>query len=512
MAAKSFLGAGYGALLVLAMVLLGSIHLKSTPALWWDEGWTLCDARNWVELGHYGCLIAGEPGPSTLSAAFPVVAPVALSFRLFGVGIWQARMVGLLYTAGAVALLYYLTDRLFKRPVAIATLVILLLMPHAHLHPVFMGKQVLAETPSLFFLLAGYTFFFLTLRKSPWFLPLALLFWGVALKTKAQVTPFWVVSLVAPLAVALFRRRWRAIALLAVGLLGSLLAAQGVLAGQRYLLSGHMLSRAPVSGLYGVTALVQVGAVRWGALAFVLLYGLPTLLGLGYGAREWKRSLSKSAPNDAAQVLRLMLLSLAGSWFAWYVLLSAGWPRYLFPATFVGSPFAASALYDLTGGFRFLSVLNQGASALREKGSWHKVRQVTGVVLIMAMVSLTIVGAVIFYGSYFGKGDTSVLQVTRFFNTATPADTLIETFDSELFLLLDRPYHYPPAQLTVALIRREYLGQDLPFEYDPLAADPDYLVVGPFSRWWRLYEPIIEAGAFRLHQTTGLYEIYERVR
>jgi hypothetical protein len=36
--------------------------------------------------------------------------------------------------------------------------------------------------------------------------------------------------------------------------------------------------------------------------------------------------------------------------------------------------------------------------------------------------------------------------------------------------------------------------------------------VGSFSRWWRLYEPVIEAGAFRLHHTTGLYEIYERVR
>ena len=102
--------------------------------------------------------------------------------------------------------------------------------------------------------------------------------------------------------------------------------------------------------------------------------------------------------------------------------------------------------------------------------------------------------------------------MTRFFNTATPADTLIETFDSELFLLLDRPYHHPPAQLSVALIRRAYLGQDAPAEYDPLTADPDYLVVGPFSRWWGLYEPVIEAGAFRLQHTAGLYEVYERVR
>ncbi len=104
------------------------------------------------------------------------------------------------------------------------------------------------------------------------------------------------------------------------------------------------------------------------------------------------------------------------------------------------------------------------------------------------------------------------MQVTQFFNTATPADALIETYDAELFLFLDRPYHYPPAQLSVELIRRNSFDPCVPINYDPLAADPDYLVIGPFSRGWQLYEPILEAGAFRLTRTYGHYEVYERVR
>ena len=49
-------------------------------------------------------------------------------------------------------------------------------------------------------------------------------------------------------------------------------------------------------------------------------------------------------------------------------------------------------------------------------------------------------------------------------------------------------------------------------DYNPLAADPDYLVVGPFMRDWRLYDPVLATGAFRLLQRYGDYEVYERVR
>ena len=62
----------------------GLIHIESFPPLWFDEGWTVCVARTWVELGHYGCLFKGEPAPPSLAAHFPVVASVAAGFALFG--------------------------------------------------------------------------------------------------------------------------------------------------------------------------------------------------------------------------------------------------------------------------------------------------------------------------------------------------------------------------------------------------------------------------------------------
>lgn len=109
---------------------------------------------------HYGCLLRGEPAPPALAAHFPVVVSVAASFKLFGIGMWQARSVDLLYTFGALLLLYVVARRIYSRPVAIAALVLLILVPVKWpIHPLYVGRQVLGEMPMLCFLLAGYACF-----------------------------------------------------------------------------------------------------------------------------------------------------------------------------------------------------------------------------------------------------------------------------------------------------------------------------------------------------------------
>ena len=278
--------------------------------------------------------------------------------------------------------------------------------------------------------------------------------------------------------------------------------------GKERLLSGHTVPREAVSGLYAVTALVLDASVRLSVLRFVLVVGLPLGLGIGYATWKWVRNYRKSDLNDSVELVRMMLLVLAGSWFAWYALLSIGWVRYLFPAAFIGSLFVASLLHDLTNGYNLSSTIKAAALALREKQFQELAKSVTGLSFLVVMVLF----ALLFFGNYLGEGDASVVQASRFLNTSTPSDALIETYDSELFLLLDRPYHYPPAQVHVDLNRRAFLGQDVSIDYDALAADPGFLVVGPFSRMWRLYEPILRTGAFRLVQTYGPYEVYERVR
>ena len=507
-AMKGFVCAGAGALLVVALFLAGTINLERTPPLWWDEGWTLTVARTWVESGHYGRLLDGKPASPGLAAAFPVIAPIALSFRLLGVGVWQGRLVGVFFTLGALALIFYLACRLYDRSVAIWTLAVLLLM--SPLHPVVAGRQALGEMPALFYLLAGYASFLLALRKSPWFLPAAVGLWAIALNTKAQVLPFWMVSLLFPLSAMLLRRRWSVARLLFIGLLSSLIASRLLLWLQQVLLQGRTVPVSPIHGLYDVTALVPVLSLRLHALVVSLVVGLPAALGLCYAAFKFIWDRDKASLGVDLDVVRLALLALVGSWFAWYVLLSVGWPRYLFPATFIGSIFAAAMLRDLTDRFSLSSTITHGGYARRYLRS---IRQNASALLATVLIGLTFgVTMKALHRAYAVGADASVLKVAEFLNTHTVPHALIETYDSELFFLLDRRYHYPPDQIHVELIRRTKLRQDVPIDYDPLAADPDYLVVGPYSKVWQLYDPVLATGAFRLLRAYSRYDVYKRVR
>jgi hypothetical protein len=507
--ALSYQRFGSGVLIAGLLIITGLWNLAG-PAMWWDEGWTLSVARNWVERGHYGRLLDGQLAPPGLEASFTVTTPVALAFRLFGIGIWQGRLPGVVFMVAALALLYFLAQRLYDRRVAIGTLFVLLLMPmHPQLHPLIMARQVLGETPMFCYMLAGYTCFFVALRRPLVWLPLATFWWGITVITKAQVVPFWVASLGVPLGVSLFRRQWRTAALLGIGLIGSWMISYPIVWLWSLMINGHTLPVIPISGIYEITALVLIPFNRLFALWIVLLVGLPTLFGLCYAAWRQLRGYDRPAMEGRVETLRLALLTLSGSWFAWFVFLSVGVPRYVYPATFVGSIFVAALLNDITDHYSLQSTLNRATTILRGKLN----RQVAGAWLAIGILALTVpITLLTLNNYYFSYTDTSAVDVANFLNTQTPPNALIETYESEVHFLLERRYHYPPDQIHVELNRRSLIHQNVTIDYDPLAANPDYLLVGRFAREDKLYQPVIDSGAFRLLRAYGDYRLYERVR
>ncbi len=507
---RNYSRTGVTALVVLALFLIGTIGIESVPPLWWDEGWTLCVARTWVEVGHYGCRLAGELAPPTLSGHLPVVMPVALSFHVFGIGVWQARIVGVVFTVGTLGLLYWLTSRLYNRTVAVAAMVLLLLLPaQREVYPLIVGRQVLGEMPMVFFLLAGYSCFLLTQRHTFAFLPLAICFWGIALQTKDQAWPFWGMSLIVPLIVVCMRRRWRLAGLLAGGFLGSCAMFQLLGWGKQLLLKGHTLHAPPVNGLAEVSALVLVPSVRLQVLLFTLTFGLPTAFGLAWSTYQWCRDEKLNKSDSFPDTVRLMLLVLTGSWLVWFSLLSVGWVRYAFPALFLGAPFTAVLLYDLTGGFRLASAIKTAVLAIAKRQ--FDTQGLKGVAALLLLCIMFVLTARAVYFFRISKGDSSAQQVAQFLNTSTPPDALIETYESELFFLLERPYHYPPAQLNVDVIKLTSHYQPISVNYNPLSANPDYLVIGRWGRWVGLYRSLLKRGIFRPIRTVGSYQVYERV-
>jgi 4-amino-4-deoxy-L-arabinose transferase-like glycosyltransferase len=494
------------------LIFLGSVmNLENAPPLWWDEGWTLSVARNWVERGHYGRLLLGEPVSAHLSASFPVVAPIALSFRLLGVGVWQGRLPGVVFALAALAFAFTLAQQLYSRSVALGTLGVLLLMPIAdRLHPVLMGRQVFGELPSIFYLLAGYSLFFLALERSAWWILAAGVFWGIALKAKAQVAPFWLASMALPLGFALLKRRWRPALLLSVGLFAGWSAGVGVTNLQGIILAGHTLSGEPLNGLYQVTAWVPDLNVRAKALMQAITFALPALLGIGYAAWGSLRWLRKDLDISNTVILRLALLGLAGSWMGWYLFLGMWWLRYLFPPVFFGGIFGAAFLYELTGHFDWRQTFRNARDMLFE----HRLnRRTGGAFLAMVLIAYTVPLTVAMLFVYFiPRGEQPAAQVAGFLETHTQLGVVIETYDSELLFLSHRRIHYPPDRVSVQLQRRRELQPDLYIDYDPLAADPDYLVIGPFSSMWGLYDPVLGTGQFRLVFEVPNYQVYQRVR
>ena len=62
------------------------------------------------------------------------------------------------------------------------------------------------------------------------------------------------------------------------------------------------------------------------------------------------------------------------------------------------------------------------------------------------------------------------------------------------------------------LIRREDLSEKPEIIYDPFVADPDYLVVGGWCRYYKCYNSVLSRDHFRLVKAFGSYEIFQRVR
>jgi hypothetical protein len=494
--------------LTLLLALLS--RLESVPPLWWDEGWTLSVARNWVEHGHYGRLLEGKIVPAGLQAAPLVTASVSLSFRVFGVGVIQARMVGVAFTLACLALMYYFAQSIYNRSIALGTLSVLTLLPaYIELFPIYTGRQVLGEMPALFFLLAGYTAILSVPRHPVWALSLATLFWPIALSTKLQIVPFWVCSMLIAMSIGVYRRDWKSFSCWVIALLGSLVGSRILSALWEHLLQSKTDIADPISGLYQVTATVGSIPSRMFALIVVVLFGVPTLLGLCYGL--WSVINRHNRQWTYAEQVKVALLFFALSWFGWFVVFSVGWIRYIFPATFIGSIFVAAMIYDLTRGYNVDYTIQQGLAVFRGRGFK---KEAVGALLVLVIVVTSVPRtAMALYRTYILDADTSVQQAADFLNSQTRAGALIETYDSELFFLLNRPYHYPPDQTHVELIRRTFLYDDnTVIHYDPLAANPDYLVVGPHSKQWRLYDDVLKTGAFRLLRSFPRYVIYERVR
>jgi hypothetical protein len=471
------------------------------PPLWFDEGWSLTVARNWVETGQYARFLQGNPITAYgLAKPFSVTGPIALSFSLFGVGIWQGRLTAMISMALALYLIFQLARQLYDPIVAYLTLFVLLFLATPY-NPWIMGRQAIGEAPMVFYLIGGYVFLLASLNGKKYALLGAMIFWGLALDSKGHVLPFWSVSMLLPIAVTFLRKQWSQFKLFGLAWVGSFPVYFLMLGIQKVLYSHYPLYDGAVQGFFTLGVFVITPEVRLLTLENILIYGIPTLIGFYYAIKHSWHEFRVPGPDQTAFYVRLSLLGLVISWFAWFALLSLGWGRYFFPISFLGSIFIALWLRE------FLRNGKQLITGELKRFPLSRVK-IYGLLLVLVYaVSLNI----FILHNQFVEGNDNASQVAEYVKQSIGSDALIETFESELMFLLDNPIHYPPDQVHIDLNRRIFLGQDVNVVYDPTPINFRYLIVGPMSTNWQLYASTLQQEHFQLIYEVGDYQIYKRI-
>ena len=105
------------AIVLLSLIFLGfgTYRLTESPATWDDEGMI---GQLSINLATHGIMgIQEAPGVfqsgAFMSVGFPYLFPLALSFKIFGVGILQARAVSIAFGVLFILLMYAYIKREF---------------------------------------------------------------------------------------------------------------------------------------------------------------------------------------------------------------------------------------------------------------------------------------------------------------------------------------------------------------------------------------------------------------
>lgn len=485
------------------------VKLDEIPPLWFDEGWTISVAKNWIDTGHYGRLLLNEPiSARWIAHPIPVTGPIAISFKLFGFGIWQARLPGVMYSLGLLIVIYLISKIIFDNTSAKFTIFFLLFAPLPSLSLFWNGRQVLGEVPMMFYLSCGYLFFFIGLTKSKWYIFLAAIFWGIALTIKRQVIPFWIISIMIPLLLSIKLNNRSVSKLILMLILSSVLVTIAVFAIQNWLEQDLILYGQPMEGILSTSAFVTNINIRKASLLFGFIYGGPSIIGVV----NVRKKLSKNCMNtssNALYYLNVCLVTFIVCWFVWYVGLSIGWQRYLFPVVLFGSIYLGNFVkqYTIENNINNL-ILNASDFILLRNINKNNLYSVLVFIIIPIILSSTIQSNL-----QFISGSHNMLQeMANYINLETNEEDIIELYDSELLPFLNRSYHYPPDQIQVELNKRTFLQmKDVQINYDPLSIDPDYVLIGNYGELWGLYAPLIESGKIILIQEYPPYKLYKNI-
>lgn len=138
----------------LLAIFLITYHFTESPRVWIDEGVFTEIAKNLAWHGKQGIQIAPDQiiSSSVVSTSgYPLIFPVAASFRIFGTGLWQARLPMVIYMISLVIAFYLFIKKRHGFYWAIFSVLLLLSFSPFYGN----GRPVQGEVPGLALLMFG---------------------------------------------------------------------------------------------------------------------------------------------------------------------------------------------------------------------------------------------------------------------------------------------------------------------------------------------------------------------
>jgi 4-amino-4-deoxy-L-arabinose transferase-like glycosyltransferase len=491
---------------IAAVAVLAFWRLDQFPLTWFDEGSHLHVPKALVRYGVYADYSSEGFryfGPTT-GVGPTVMLPVAGSFALFGVGLWQARLVIAVYLMGCTVAMFGLARSLGGSRLAWVATALLVASRGAPF--IEYGRQVLGEVPALFFLICGLGVWFASLsRPTAVRIALAGTLFGLAMITKQQFlivlaptfgfawvanqlyyrsTPQRAFILPAAIAIGLYAG-WQAILILVLSptpVAENLALLRGTAGGAAMAFSPPLIERSIRELL---DAKIFLGALTPGLIYIAFLARSRTT-----GSLRW------------AILLTLVLVNLA-----WYVLGSVSWLRYAFPALAVSALIVGKLFQDWTLDFRLRMDAGRGQPGESQAGTSRALRWAAlGWLGMMIVVPLAQTVRQIVEPPF-----NAPAAMAEYLNAQLPETATIETWEPEMGFLTDHAYHYPPEELLATAVAYIWRGSPSPsLSYDFVQRQsPEFVLVGGFARWVDLYPSAVLEDKYRRVTTIGGYELYE---
>lgn len=494
------------ALLVGLILFVSFYNLTEYPTTWFDEGSHLHVPKTLVKFGVYADYSSEGfryYGP-TMGVGPTVILPLTAVFRLFGIGLLQARLVMALYLVATLFAFYRLAKLLGSPQMAVVATLLLVVTPGVAL--LEYGRQVLGEVPGFFFLLVALGLWLSSWQESGWpRLIIVGLLLGLAITTKSQyllvvvpslglmwflnllyyrLTPqrlFLVPGIVAVGCAAL----WQAILVLYLGpstALENFAILRQASAGAAFVFSTDLMRRS-------VGELLSA-KVYLGALIPVLVYGFWLSLPRHRHSQRW------------SVVYILIVVNLL-----WYIAASISWIRYAFLGLALMSLLVAQFFDDLTDHFRLATLARLLPFATQKVPSAQDLIRGSAVIWLACMLMLPALQV----ARHILMPDFNAPRaMATYLDEHISKTALIETWEPEMGFLTDHNYHFPPAELldkAVGYIWRN--GSPPAVDYNLATGElPDYVLVGGFSRWVNLYPTELLSSRYEIVTQIDEYELF----